>query len=112
MPGSLRFQARSQREINRDTFIHEWPEAGLVVFRSPADPKPQIEIRGGRVVELDGRPEAEFDMLDRFIASHAIDVAVAEEAMATDSTEIARMLVDISIPRARVARLISGLTPA
>jgi propanediol dehydratase large subunit len=112
MPGSLRFQARSQREINRDSFIHEWPETGLVVFRSPADPKPQIAIRGGRVVELDGCPEAEFDMLDRFIANHAIDVAVAEEAMAMDSTVIARMLVDIAVPRARVARIISGLTPA
>ena len=77
MPGSLRFQARSQREINRDSFIHEWPGTGLVLFRSAADPKPQLLIRGGRVVELDGRSEAGFDMLDRFIASHAIDVAVA-----------------------------------
>jgi propanediol dehydratase large subunit/glycerol dehydratase large subunit len=112
MAGSLRFRARSQREINRDSFIHEWPATGLVVFRSPVDPKPQIAIRGGRVVELDGCPEAEFDMLDRFIASHAIDVAVAEEAMAMDSTEIARMLVDIAVPRARAARIISGLTPS
>src|SRR5690349_9361948 len=112
MSGSLRFQSRSQREVNRDSFIHEWPETGLVLFNSPADPKPQITIRHGRVVELDGRPESEFDMLDRFIASHAIDVSVAEEAMAMESAAIARMMVDISVPRAAVVRIVSGLTPA
>jgi len=112
MSGSLRFQSRGQREINRDSFIHEWPETGLVMFHSPADPEPQIAIRGGRIVELDGRPESEFDMLDRFIARHAIDAAVAAEAMAMPSPEIARMLVDIAVPRAAVARIISGLTPA
>ena len=85
MSSSLRFQARAQRDINRDSFIHEWPETGLIIFNSPADPKPQIAIRDGRIVELDGRPESEFDMLDRFIARHAIDIAVAEQAMATDS---------------------------
>jgi propanediol dehydratase large subunit len=112
MPGSLRFQSRNAREINRDSFIHEWPETGLVLFNSPADPKPQLAIRDGRVVELDGRPESQYDMLDRFIANHAIDVTVAEEAMAMDSPAIARMLVDIAVPRAHVARIVSGLTPA
>ena len=29
-----RAQARSQRPVNRDSFIQEWPETGLVVFRS------------------------------------------------------------------------------
>ena len=86
MSGSLRFQSRGKREINRDSFIHEWPETGLVMFHSPADPAPQIAVRDGRIVELDGRPESEFDMLDRFIARHAIDVAVAEEAMAMPSS--------------------------
>ena len=112
MSGSLRFQSRDQRAINSDSFIHEWPETGLVLFHSPADPKPQIAIRGGRVVELDGRSEAEYDMLDRFIASHAIDAAVAEQAMALESHAIARMLVDIAVPRPEVVRIVSGLTPA
>ena len=36
------------------------------------------------MVELDGKPEAEFDVLDEFIARHGIDLAVAEEAMAIE----------------------------
>ena len=112
MSSSLRFQARANREINRDSFIQEWPETGLILFNSPADPKPQIKIRDGRIVELDGKPESEFDLLDRFIARRAIDVATAEQAMATDSLAIARMLVDIAVPRASVVRVVSGLTPA
>ncbi|HYW42371.1 MAG TPA: propanediol/glycerol family dehydratase large subunit [Bryobacteraceae bacterium] len=112
MTGSLRFRSRANREINKDSFIQEWPETGLVLFNSPADPKPRIRIQGGRIVELDGRPEAEFDILDRFIARRAIDVAIAEESMATDSLAIARMLVDIAVPRASVVRIIGGLTPA
>ena len=112
MSSSLRFQARAKREINRDSFIQEWPETGLILFNSPADPRPQIRIQDGRIVELDGKPETEFDLLDRFIARRAIDVTAAEQAMATDSLAIARMLVDIAVPRASVVRLVSGLTPA
>jgi propanediol dehydratase large subunit len=112
MTGSSRFRARASREINRDSFIGEWPECGLVLFNSPADPRPQIRIEGGRIVELDGRPEAEYDLLDRFVALHAIDVSAAEQAMATDSQAIVRMLVDIGTPRATVVRTVSGLTPA
>jgi len=112
MNGSKRFQARAGRDINRDSFIHEWPETGLVLFNSPADPKPQIRIQDGRVVELDGKPEAEFDILDRFIANHAIDISIAEEAMAMDSLSIARMLVDINVTREAAVSLIAGLTPS
>jgi propanediol dehydratase large subunit len=112
MPLSKRFEARARREINRDSFIQEWPQTGLIVFRSPSDPKPQVKVSDGRIVELDGRPEAEFDMLDRFIARHAIDPSVTEQAMAVDSQLIARMLVDLRTPRAAAIRVISGLTPA
>jgi propanediol dehydratase large subunit/glycerol dehydratase large subunit len=109
---SKRFEARARREVNRDSFIQEWPQTGLILFHSPSDPKPQIKIRDGRVTELDGKRETEFDMLDRFIARHAIDVSVADEAMAVDSQVIARMLVDLRTPRAAAVRVISGLTPA
>ena len=112
MSGSLRFQARARREINNDSFIHEWPETGLVLFNSPADPKPQIRVRDGRVIELDGTPEARFDILDRFIACRAMDASVAEQAMAMDSLAIARMLVDIHVPRQLVVKTVGGLTPA
>ena len=64
------------------------------------------------MVELDGRPRADFDMLDIFIADHGLDLAVAEEAMATPSLDIARRLVDVSTPQAEIARLACGCTPA
>ena len=112
MFSSKRFQARAQREINKDSFIHEWPEKGLILFESPNDPAPQIKVNQGRVVELDGRPEAEFDLLDRFIADYAIDASIAEECMAIDSLALARCLVDFNVPRQDVLRLFRGLTPA
>jgi propanediol dehydratase large subunit len=61
---------------------------------------------------LDGRPEAEFDLLDRFIADYAIDASIAEACMATDSLALARALADFNVPRHEVLRLFSGLTPA
>ncbi|MBL8221657.1 MAG: propanediol/glycerol family dehydratase large subunit, partial [Bryobacterales bacterium] len=112
MEDSKRFDARAQRPIQRDRFIQEWPETGLRLFPGPGDPAPGMVIRDGRVVELDGRPEAEFDMLDRFIALRAIDVAVAEEAMAMPPLRLARMLVDIHVPRQEIIRLMGGLSPA
>src|SRR5439155_5053832 len=107
-----RFQARSQREINQDSFIREWAETGLILFNSPGDPKAQIKLDQGRITELDGKAEAEFDLIDRFIARYAVDLSVAAESMAMDSLSLARMLVDFQVPRERVVRIIGGLTPA
>ncbi|MEP7359428.1 MAG: propanediol/glycerol family dehydratase large subunit, partial [Anaerolineales bacterium] len=112
MPTSHRFQALEQREINKETFVEPWPEAGLIVADSPADPSPSLRVENGRVVELDGRPRAEFDMLDTYIAEHGLDLAAAAEAMAMPSLAIARKLVDISTPRAEILRLAAGCTPA
>jgi propanediol dehydratase large subunit len=109
---SRRFGILAEREINRETFVEPWPEAGLCVADSPFDPLPSLRIENGQVVELDGRPRAEFDTLDLFIADHALDLAVAEETMATPSLDLARMLVDINVPRAAVLRLARGGTPA
>ncbi len=112
MARSKRFAILAQREINQETFVHEWPEVGLIVADSPLDPSPSLRIEGGRVVEMDGRPRDRFDMLDTFIADRALNLAVAPEAMATDSHQIARMLCDIHVPRAEIVRLVSGCTPA
>jgi propanediol dehydratase large subunit len=112
MPESHRFQSLAQRDINKETFVEPWPEAGLIVADSPADPRPSLRLEGGRVVELDGRARAGFDMLDFFIADHGIDLAAAEEVMATPSLDIARRLVDIGTPRAEILRLAGGCTPA
>src|SRR3989449_3335265 len=109
---SKRFQSRAGREINQDSFIWEWPETGLILFNSPGDPKPQIKIDQGRITELDGKSEAEFDLIDRFIARYAVDLSVAAESMAMDSHSLARMLADFQASRQRVVRIVSGLTPA
>src|SRR4051794_9760928 len=99
VPRSRRFEVRAQRPVNKDTFVQEAAELGLVVMDSPYDPKPAIAIRNGRVTAIDGRDEADFDTIDRFIARYAINTAIAEKAMATDSLAIARMMVDINVPR-------------
>lgn len=112
MPISRRFQLLEKREVNRETFVEPWPEAGLIVADSPADPQPSLRIEAGRVIEMDGRPRDQFDILDTFIADHSLDLTVAEIAMATPSIDIARMLVDINVPRAEILRLVAGCTPA
>jgi propanediol dehydratase large subunit len=112
MPLSRRFQLLAQRDVNRETFVEPWPEAGLIVADSPADPQPSLRLEAGQVTELDGRPRAEFDILDTFIADHGLDLAVAESAMAAPSLDLARMLVDIHVPRAEILRLAAGCTPA
>lgn len=112
MPISRRFQMLEERDVNRETFVEPWHEAGLIVADSPTDPQPSLRIEAGRVSELDGKPRAEFDILDTFIADHSLDLSVAESAMATPSIEIARKLVDIHVPRAEILRLAAGCTPA
>jgi propanediol dehydratase large subunit len=63
-------------------------------------------------VEIDGRTEEAFDSLDRFIARHALDPLVAEEAMALSPRELARRLFHPDVAAAEVRRLFGGLTPA
>lgn len=112
MPRSKRFAALAQRPINQDSFVHEWPEVGLIVSDSPFDPTPSLRIEGGRVAEMDGVARADMDLIDRFIADYALDLSVAEEAMATPPEAIARMLVDVNVPRAEIVRLVGGCTAA
>lgn len=109
---SRRFERLAERPVNRETFIRPWPEVGLSAIGSPHDPRPGIAIRDGAVVEMDGVAAADFDLVERFIARHAIDVTVAERAMSTPSQEIARMIVDINVPRADVLAIFAGCTPA
>jgi propanediol dehydratase large subunit len=109
---SRRFTALAARDINRETFVEPWPEAGLIVTDSPYDPRPSLRLEAGRVIEMDGRSRVDFDALDLFIADHALDLTAAEEAMATPSERLARMLVDIQVPATEVRRLARGCTAA
>ena len=85
---SKRFEVLAARPVNQDGYVKEWAEVGLIAMNSPFDPKPSIKIENGRVVELDGKTRDQFDMLDTFIADHAIRLEGAEKAMAMDSLEI------------------------
>jgi len=95
-----------------DKFAIEDPANGFVATSSPVDPKPSLRIVDGRVVEMEGVGEADFDLIDEFIARHHIEVSVATEAMATDSLSFARGLVDINVKREELVCLARGMTPA
>jgi propanediol dehydratase large subunit len=107
-----RFEILAERPINQDGFIREWVDVGLVAMDSPNDPVPSIRIQNGVVQEMDGKPRSNFDLIDYWIADHTIDTSVAEEVMAIDSETIARMLVDIHVPRGEIVRLSVGMTPS
>jgi propanediol dehydratase large subunit len=51
-------------------------------------------------------------MLDSFIADHAIRLGNAEKAMAMDSLEIARKIVDINVTRDEILDITLSITPA
>ena len=107
-----RFADWDARPLRLDRFAVEDAENGFSAFASPHDPRPGLVLEDGRVVSLDGVDAADFDMIDVFIARHHIDPGVAEEAMAIPSAQIARMLVDMNVPRTELTRLAHGLTPA
>jgi propanediol dehydratase large subunit len=107
-----RFADWDERPLRLDKFAIEDPDNGFAAFSSPHDPKPALTSSGGAVMSMDGTAAADFDMIDTFIARYHIDPAIAPEAMAIPSLELARMLVDVRVPRADLVRLAHGMTPA
>ncbi|NOR04361.1 propanediol/glycerol family dehydratase large subunit [Mycolicibacterium fortuitum] len=100
------------KPVNLDGFSVTNPELGLVAMRSPHDPEPSLVVRDGRVVEMDGKAAADFDVIDEFIAHYGLDLDAAAEAMACPDVELARKTVNLNVPRAEVVRLVGGTTPA
>ncbi len=109
---SRRAEERLAREVRSEALVEPRAGLGLVAMNGPGDPEPSLVFEEGRILELDGRPAAEFDVLDRFVAAHGIDLDVAAEAMELADQEIARRLVDVDEPREELVRLSRGLTPA
>jgi len=107
-----RFSDWDARPLRLDRFAREDPARGFKAMASPADPAPGVAVTGGRVTAMDGVAEADFDLIDRFIARYHLDPVVAPEAMAIPSLDLARMLVDLNVPRGDLVRLSRGLTPA
>ncbi|MCE5264444.1 MAG: propanediol/glycerol family dehydratase large subunit [Deltaproteobacteria bacterium] len=112
MARSKRFELLAQREVNKDSFIREWPEVGLVNMESPFDPQPGLVIKKGIVAEMDGKKRKDFDIIDFFILQHGLDLEQAEKSMKMDSLKIARKVLDIGVSRKEVIKIFSGLTPA
>ncbi len=98
-----RFRFMDAQDVNLDGFAVPDAGLGLVAFDSPADPVPSLVIENGRVVELDGRPRADFDVIDAFIATHGIDLDTAPEAITALMKLILRSLADFA--RSSAARL-------
>lgn len=111
-PRWRRFDEWDTRQLRHDLFAAEDVEAGFATFHSPWDPAPSARVENGRVVEIDGKGEKDFDILDAYIAAHHLDPEVIDEAMAMDPVDVARMLVDINVPREKLERLARGMTPA
>jgi propanediol dehydratase large subunit len=107
-----RLRVLDTRSVNLDGFVVPNPELGLIAMSSPYDPQPSLVIRDGRIVEMDGKSEIDFDSLDDFIAKRGIDLEVAEEAMAMSNIAIARAAADPAISRNEVVRIVAGITPA
>lgn len=106
-----RFRVLDEKPVNLDGFSVADADLGLVAMHSPHDPSPSLVVDGDVVTELDGKPADAFDVIDEFIARYGIDLTVADEAMALDDAVLARMAVDVNVPRAEVVRLIGGTTP-
>ncbi len=112
MKRSKRIETLDNRPVNLDGYIDEWPEMGFAAMKSPYDPAGSVKVQDGKIVELDGKTREEFDFIDQFIADYAIHIGRAEASMAVPALEIARMIVDIHVPRKEILELVSGITPA
>ena len=107
-----RFASRAAKELRREMLITPAAELGLVAMNGPNDPEPELVVENGVVTRMDGKAAADFDVIDRFLVAHGLDLEIAAEAMALSDLELARLLVDVDTPRAEAVRLARGLTPA
>ena len=109
---SRRFSSRATRDLHLEQLVSPLPELGLVAANGPGDPEPELVVEDGVVTRMDGRDASDFDVIDRFVVAHGLDLEIAPEAMSMDELAIARMLVDVDVPRTELVRVSRGLTPA
>jgi propanediol dehydratase large subunit len=109
---SGRFASRARRSLRRELLIPPLPELGLVAAGGPNDPVPELVVEDGVITRMDGRDARDFDVIDRFLVAHGLDLSVATEAMHLEDRELARMLVDVDVSRDELVRISRGLTPA
>jgi propanediol dehydratase large subunit len=109
---SRRFTSRATRDLHLEQLVSPLPDLGLVAAEGPSDPEPELVVEDRVVRRMDGRDAGDFDVIDRFLVAHGLDLEVAQGAMELDDLQLARMLVDVNVPRAELVRLSRGLTPA
>lgn len=108
-----RIRLLDEQRVNLDGFAEPDPDLGMISHLSPHDPEPSWVVdEAGAVLEMDSTPAADFDTIDEFVMRYAIDHAEAPRSMAMSEVELARLIVDSSVPRAEVLRVCSGITPA
>ena len=108
-----RIRLLDEQRVNLDGFAEPDPGLGMISHLSPQDPEPSWVVDDdGTVLEMDSTPAADFDTIDEFVVRYAIDHAQARASMAMSEIEVARLIVDSSVPRADVLKVCAGLTPA
>ena len=85
---SRRFASRATRDLSLEQLVSPVPELGLVAANGPNDPEPELLVEDGVVSRMDGRDAADFDVIDRFVVAHGLDLAVAPQAMANAALRI------------------------
>ena len=108
LPESGRAASRAAKGLRRELLVSPLPELGLVAFDGRNDPRSELVVEDGSVVRMDGRAAADFDVIDRFVAAHYLDLEAAAEAATFTDAEIAHMLVDVDVPREALVRLAAG----
>lgn len=108
-----RIRLLDEQRVNLDGFAEPDPGLGMISHLSPHDPEPSWVVDDdGTVLEMDSTPAADFDTIDEFVVRYAVDHTQAGESMAMSEVDVARLIVDSSVPRTEVLKVCSGLTPA
>ncbi len=107
-----RFSQWDERPLRLDSFAVDDPENGFSAMKGAADPQPSVEVIDGKIAVMDGIAEADFDMIDTFVARHHLDVESTVQTMTMPSQQVARMLVDMNVSRNDLVKLAHGMTPA
>jgi propanediol dehydratase large subunit len=108
-----RIRVLDEQRVNLDGFAEADPELGMISHLSPHDPEPSwVVAEDGTVLEMDSTAAADFDTIDEFIVRYAVDHTEAPRSMAMDEVDLARLIVDSSVPREDVLAICAGLTPA
>lgn len=108
-----RIRVLDEQRVNLDGFAEADPELGMISHLSPHDPEPSwVVAEDGTVLEMDSTAAADFDTIDEFIVRYAVDHTEAPRSMAMSEVDLARLIVDSSVPRKDVLAVCAGLTPA